>query len=112
MPPFRKWNLNYAPTHPFDCKNLGRRSRFRSNNRCRNAQAPRTERYTLRHVARRRCQDSPIQLVARSERHYVRRSTNLERANWLKVLKLQVQICGSVDVAANERRTKSDGCDV
>src|SRR5215472_8203844 len=95
LPPLSEWNLDYPPSHALDRTSLSRRGSVGSNDCGWNAEPLCAECNALCHVPRGRGKQSATQLLLRSMRDHVRRAPNLERANGLQILQLQIQARGA-----------------
>src|SRR5438105_7827143 len=95
---------NDLASHALHGRELRGRSALRYHDGAGDAEAVRVPGDALRHVARARGPDTARELRARRERHGVARAADLEGADRLKALELEVDIGRRIGVQAHERR--------
>ena len=107
LPPLVERDLDDLRPEPRDGGDLRLRSRVRDHDRAAKAEAPGPPGDSLRHVAGACRPDSACELLRGSERQGVARASQLEGADRLQVLELQIELGGRVgDFEPDERRAE------
>jgi hypothetical protein len=103
--PLVEGDLDHLPAEPADRLDLGLRGRVRKDDRATDAELAGPPGDALRHVAGARGPDALLELLGRGEQERVPRSAQLEGADRLEVLELEVDLGRPVgELESNERR--------
>ena len=102
--PLVERDRDHLSAQPPDRRDLGLRSRVRKDDRAAHAELARPPGDALRHVARARGPHAVLELLRRGEQERVPRAAQLEGADRLEVLELEVDLRrGLVELEADER---------
>jgi len=110
LPPILEWHAHYARPESLDCVRLCRGRMIWHDDATRYTERTGTPGDALRHVPRACRPDTLAQCIAIGEQHGVARAAQLEGADWLQVLELEIQLATG-DLEPNERCADHVRCD-
>src|SRR5205814_3986404 len=108
IPPVVVGDLHDPAAEPLDRSELRLSRALRDDHRARNAELSCGPGDALTHVARTRGDDPVAELALRDLFDRVERSAQLERADRLQVLELEVDLCGSLGYLEADERCSQD----
>ena len=105
LPPHVERHFHRLAAESFDCGELCRGRMIWNDDSAGHTDAPRAPRYSLRHVACTCGVDAFRKLLRGRDRHRVACASQLERADRLQVLELEINLGGcTIDIQSHERR--------